>query len=74
MNVSSDIENEDICFICKEDGRLLCCDNCYRTFHLTCLGIKNTPRGRQLAYQIVIFSLLANKPLLALVLTSTKSA
>lgn len=44
MNVSSDIENEDICFICKEDGRLLCCDNCYRTFHLTCLGIKNTPR------------------------------
>ena len=26
--------NEELCFICRDEGRLLCCENCFKTFHL----------------------------------------
>lgn len=32
--------NREICNKCKEGGNLILCDNCPRSFHLRCLGLK----------------------------------
>ncbi|KAM9845866.1 PHD finger protein 21B [Aulostomus maculatus] len=42
-----DVEHDDHCAICKEDGELQPCHNCPRAFHPTCLHppLKTPPRG-----------------------------
>ncbi|KAM8907887.1 uncharacterized protein phf21b isoform 2-T2 [Spinachia spinachia] len=42
-----DVEHEDICAVCKEDGELQPCHNCPRAFHPDCLHppLKTPPRG-----------------------------
>lgn len=35
--------NRDHCNECKDGGELLCCDNCVRSFHLQCCGLKVIP-------------------------------
>ena len=35
--------NRDHCNECKDGGDLLCCDNCVRSFHLKCCGLKVIP-------------------------------
>lgn len=42
-----DLEHDDHCAICKEDGKLQSCHNCPRAFHPTCLHppLKTPPRG-----------------------------
>ena len=30
----------------KEQGKLICCDNCFKAFHLSCLELKKTPTGK----------------------------
>jgi hypothetical protein len=34
--------NREICNKCKEGGSLILCDNCPRSFHLKCLGLKKS--------------------------------
>ena len=34
--------NREICNKCKEGGSLILCDNCPRSFHLKCEGLKKT--------------------------------
>lgn len=29
----------------KEGGEILCCDNCFRSFHLECVNLKEGPDG-----------------------------
>ena len=45
-----DKDNEDNCAACGGTGALLCCDNCVRSFHFTCLeppqDEHNAPEGR----------------------------
>eukprot|EP00051_Salpingoeca_urceolata_P021939 m.350950 g.350950 ORF g.350950 m.350950 type:complete len:1297 (-) comp19894_c0_seq3:68-3958(-) len=55
-DVSSDEGDEDEsgedsdytgeCDVCGEAGEVLCCDGCPRVFHLECVGLRNTPRGK----------------------------
>ncbi|XP_054877990.1 PHD finger protein 21B [Poeciliopsis prolifica] len=42
-----ELEHDDLCAVCKEDGELQLCHNCPRAFHPTCLHppIKSPPRG-----------------------------
>uniref|UniRef100_A0A3Q1EJF7 PHD finger protein 21B n=1 Tax=Acanthochromis polyacanthus TaxID=80966 RepID=A0A3Q1EJF7_9TELE len=42
-----DLEHDDHCAICKEDGELQLCHNCPRAFHPNCLHppLKTPPRG-----------------------------
>ncbi|XP_054862239.1 PHD finger protein 21B isoform X3 [Amphiprion ocellaris] len=42
-----DLEHDDHCAICKEDGELQLCHNCPRAFHPNCLHLplKSPPRG-----------------------------
>jgi hypothetical protein len=47
---SEDSENDDnveFCTVCKEGGRLLCCDSCPNSFHLKCCQPKllKVPKG-----------------------------
>ena len=42
---SVDDANEDTCAVCKDTGRLLCCDNCPLAFHLDCVQLTAVPRG-----------------------------
>ncbi|KAL4501101.1 hypothetical protein ABPG73_013839 [Tetrahymena malaccensis] len=44
-NLSETDANESWCFICRDQGKLICCENCSKTFHLTCVGIKKPPTG-----------------------------
>ena len=34
--------NREICNKCKEGGSLILCDNCPRSFHLKCIGLKSS--------------------------------
>ena len=44
-----DDQNEDICFICKgnefkiDEGRIITCDYCEKSYHLKCLNQKRVP-------------------------------
>ncbi|KAM3858908.1 PHD finger protein 21B [Diretmus argenteus] len=42
-----DLEHDDHCAICKEDGELQPCHNCHRVYHPNCLQphLKTPPRG-----------------------------
>jgi len=37
--------NDDECYLCEEGGQILCCDNCYRSFHMECIKLKEEPVG-----------------------------
>jgi hypothetical protein len=38
--------SEDYCCVCCDGGDLLCCDgNCFRSFHISCLGMEALPEG-----------------------------
>lgn len=41
-------ENEDICAECRQDGKLILCDVCPRSYHLHCARppLKKVPRGK----------------------------
>lgn len=41
-------ENEDVCAECREDGKLILCDVCPRSYHLHCAHppLKKVPRGK----------------------------
>ena len=45
MVLAGDDHNEDTCAVCKDTGRLLCCDNCPLAFHLDCVQLTGVPRG-----------------------------
>uniref|UniRef100_A0A087YCG1 PHD-type domain-containing protein n=1 Tax=Poecilia formosa TaxID=48698 RepID=A0A087YCG1_POEFO len=46
-NSKEELEHDDRCAVCKEDGELQLCHNCPRAFHPSCLHppIKSPPRG-----------------------------
>jgi hypothetical protein len=37
--------NDDVCAVCKDRGRLLCCDRCELAFHPDCAGLERIPDG-----------------------------
>ncbi|XP_076442628.1 LOW QUALITY PROTEIN: bromodomain adjacent to zinc finger domain protein 1A-like [Babylonia areolata] len=41
-------ENEDVCAACREDGKLILCDVCPRSYHLHCARpvLKKVPKGK----------------------------
>lgn len=43
--------NADVCGICEQPGKLICCDDCPSAFHADCLGYeKQCPRGKWKCY------------------------
>jgi hypothetical protein len=42
MNRYKDDNHQDLCFICKDGGELLCCDFCTNAVHLACIRKKFT--------------------------------
>ncbi|GMN59830.1 hypothetical protein TIFTF001_028918 [Ficus carica] len=38
-------ENDDLCFVCRDGGDLLCCDGCPRAFHGWCINLPSAPTG-----------------------------
>lgn len=42
------IRHSDECYICKDGGKLIMCDNCPKVAHIKCLGIKKVPQGEWL--------------------------
>jgi hypothetical protein len=47
---SSDEENDSLCAVCSKSGKLICCDNCPLSYHLTCAKpqLKKIPKGKWL--------------------------
>ena len=42
----ANLENETMCGVCEEGGKLVCCEGgCRRSFHLHCLGLTAAPSG-----------------------------
>jgi hypothetical protein len=37
--------NEDVCAVCRDRGRLLCCDQCDLAYHIDCAGLEVIPDG-----------------------------
>ncbi|KAL8611016.1 hypothetical protein ACOMHN_042632 [Nucella lapillus] len=50
-----DIPNEDVCATCREDGVLILCDVCPRSFHLDCAQppLKKVPKGKWMCHVCV---------------------
>ncbi|XP_076463791.1 bromodomain adjacent to zinc finger domain protein 1A-like [Babylonia areolata] len=50
-----DVPNEDVCFKCHEDGILILCDVCPRSFHLHCAQppLKKVPKGKWMCHVCV---------------------
>ncbi|XP_058075041.1 uncharacterized protein LOC131223612 isoform X2 [Magnolia sinica] len=42
----SHYKSDDICSICHYGGKLILCDHCPSSFHLSCIGLKGVPEGR----------------------------
>ncbi|XP_058110264.1 uncharacterized protein LOC131253321 [Magnolia sinica] len=42
----SHCKSDDICSLCHYGGELLLCDYCPSSFHLTCVGLKDVPKGK----------------------------
>ena len=52
-NKGCDYGNIDMCVVCREGGKLVCCDDCPTSFHSECLGYqsqKQCPRGKWKCY------------------------
>ena len=45
---SDEVENEDMCAECHQDGTLIMCDVCPRSYHLHCTRpqLKKVPKGK----------------------------
>jgi hypothetical protein len=43
--LAGDDGNVDYCDMCDDAGDLVCCDRCPRSFHMTCLKVKELPDG-----------------------------
>lgn len=43
-----EVENEDVCAECREDGKLILCDVCPRSYHMHCAKppLKKVPKGK----------------------------
>ncbi|XP_037796843.1 bromodomain adjacent to zinc finger domain protein 1A-like [Penaeus monodon] len=41
----SEVENEDVCFVCEKPGTLICCDTCPLAYHQQCADLRTVPRG-----------------------------
>ncbi|KAL3825836.1 hypothetical protein ACJIZ3_021865 [Penstemon smallii] len=39
-------ENDDLCIICADGGKLVLCDGCPRAFHKECASLSSIPRGK----------------------------
>jgi hypothetical protein len=40
--------HEDVCHVCGDGGRLLCCDGCPLAFHVPCVGLQSLPHAEWL--------------------------
>ena len=40
-------QNSDVCTACSGNGKLLCCDGCWRAFHFTCFDPPLEPRDAE---------------------------
>jgi len=40
--------NDDECYLCDDGGDILCCDNCFRSFHMKCLQLTHQPEDNWL--------------------------
>jgi hypothetical protein len=38
------------CGVCGEPGQLICCEACPSVYHLSCLNLKNTPKGKWMCF------------------------
>ncbi|XP_062013756.1 uncharacterized protein LOC133730101 [Rosa rugosa] len=38
-------DSDDLCFICRKGGKVICCDSCPRVFHAGCLSLPTVPNG-----------------------------
>ncbi|KAJ6946979.1 increased DNA methylation 1 isoform X1 [Populus alba x Populus x berolinensis] len=43
-NGASD-KHDDACLICADGGDLICCEKCWSTSHLKCMGLERIPQG-----------------------------
>ncbi|XP_047331059.1 uncharacterized protein LOC124934573 [Impatiens glandulifera] len=45
---SDDISHDYICSVCRLGGEIIMCDKCPSSYHISCLGLKDIPRGNWL--------------------------